>query len=73
MIRRATHRGTGQAAADRHHLVALTASAIKGDEDDCLAAGMDAYITKPVTVAALGAVLDRVIDRTHGLPVVTDV
>jgi CheY-like chemotaxis protein len=43
--------------------VALTASAIKGDEDDCLAAGMDAYITKPVTVAALGAVLDRVIDR----------
>jgi CheY-like chemotaxis protein/two-component sensor histidine kinase len=54
-------------------IVALTASAIKGDEDNCLAAGMDAYITKPVTVAALGAVLDRVIDRTHGLPVDNDV
>jgi CheY-like chemotaxis protein len=43
-------------------IVALTASAIKGDEDRCIAAGMDAYITKPVTVDALGAVLTRVID-----------
>jgi len=47
-----------------HHIpiVALTASAIKGDEDKCLAAGMDAYVTKPVTVKALGAVLTRFLD-----------
>ena len=46
-----------------HHIpiVALTASAIKGDEDKCLAAGMDAYVTKPVTVKALGAVLNSLL------------
>jgi CheY-like chemotaxis protein len=42
-------------------IIALTASAIKGDEERCLAAGMDAYVTKPVTVTALGAVLSRLI------------
>ena len=46
-----------------HHLpiVALTASAIKGDEDRCIAAGMDAYVTKPVTLDTLGTVLGRVV------------
>ena len=43
-------------------IVALTASAIKGDEERCLEAGMDAYVTKPVTVAALGEVLARLVD-----------
>jgi CheY-like chemotaxis protein len=38
-------------------IVAVTASAIKGDEERCLAAGMDTYVTKPVTVEALGRVL----------------
>ena len=42
--------------------MALTASAIKGDEDKCLAAGMDAYVTKPVTVKALGAALRSLLD-----------
>ena len=49
-------------------VVALTASAIKGDEDRCLAAGMDAYVTKPVTVSALGSVLTRLIEASGGEP-----
>jgi len=44
-------------------IIALTASAIKGDDERCFAAGMDAYVTKPVTVDALGSVLAGLIDR----------
>jgi CheY-like chemotaxis protein len=53
-----------------HHvpIVAVTASAIKGDEERCLAAGMDAYVTKPVTVETMGAVLHRLIDGSASGP-----
>ena len=38
-------------------IVALTASAINGEEERCRAAGMDGYVTKPVTVGRLASVL----------------
>jgi two-component system sensor histidine kinase/response regulator len=40
-------------------IVALTAHALKGDEERCLAAGMDAYLPKPVRGEHLVAVLER--------------
>lgn len=43
-------------------IVALTASAIRGDEERALAAGMDAYVTKPVTMDALASVLSPFVE-----------
>jgi len=51
----------------RAHLpiVALTAHAIKGDEERCLDAGMDSYLVKPIRPEELDAVLHRYMSCVH--------
>jgi CheY-like chemotaxis protein/anti-sigma regulatory factor (Ser/Thr protein kinase) len=49
--------------AYRTTIVAVTANAMKGDREKYLAAGMDDYVAKPLTIRVLGDVLARWMER----------
>jgi signal transduction histidine kinase/DNA-binding response OmpR family regulator len=47
-------------------IVALTALAMNGDRDECLRAGMDAYVSKPINSAELFGTLERLFPNRSG-------
>jgi CheY-like chemotaxis protein/anti-sigma regulatory factor (Ser/Thr protein kinase) len=63
--RRVCARWRGNEAA-RPRMIAMTGNAMLGDREKCLEAGMDDYISKPVRVDELKAVLERWSSRARG-------
>jgi PAS domain S-box-containing protein len=53
---------------ERPRIVAMTANAMQGDREICLAAGMDDYVSKPIHLDDLADALSRCTPRAVGVP-----
>ncbi len=63
-----------QAAYSQIPIIAMTANAMKGDDEKCFEAGMDDYIAKPIDPSLLQDKIERWAGRTHpmGIPATSE-
>jgi CheY-like chemotaxis protein len=57
-----------QPGGHRLPILAMTANAFKEDEERCIAAGMDGYVSKPIRPADLFAAIEKVTDDAMARP-----
>jgi two-component system, sensor histidine kinase and response regulator len=53
-------------SGNHQEVIALTAHAMKGDQERCLAAGMDGYLSKPILAQELDAILEAYVAGRKG-------
>jgi signal transduction histidine kinase/ligand-binding sensor domain-containing protein/DNA-binding response OmpR family regulator len=51
-------------------IAAITANALQGDKEDCLAAGMDEYLAKPISFKKLAGLMEKCAEMVKGLNLV---
>jgi two-component system sensor histidine kinase/response regulator len=54
-----------QSTIQRVPIIAMTAHAMTGDQEKCIAAGMDEYVSKPIKPAGLYSVIDKVARKSQ--------
>ena len=49
-------------------IIAMTAHAMKGDQERCISAGMDGYVSKPIRTSELFSTLERMLSNKDSAP-----